>query len=643
MQHVDAHMILPFAIRRFFVNLPRPAKQLLAVTLDALILLTSFYSALWLRFELFFLDAPHVALSLAACGGGVLAMLELGVYNYILRYMNERVILGIIAGVALSVMAVTAANTFLRLVGLSRAVLVIYGLLAIAGLVGVRWLARRTLFTDAKKISDLRIPIIIYGAGGAGSQLATALRAGPHYKPVAMLDDDQRKHGLMIAGLRIHPSSYLPALVERHNVRQLLIAMPSTGRARLRKIVESVEQYRLRIRLVPSLRELVDSNGLRLRDVQIEDLLGRDPVAPIPELLGRCVTGLNVMVTGAGGSIGSELCRQIIALNPKRLVLYEMSEPALYAIEQELIKLIGSRPIDLVVILGSIRYYAHTLHRIEQYGVQTIYHAAAYKHVPMVEHNVAEGVATNALGTLSLARAAIAGKVSDFVLISTDKAVRPTNAMGASKRLAELILQSLSQRQTVTRFSIVRFGNVLGSSGSVVPLFHRQILAGGPVTLTHLDITRYFMTIPEAAQLVLQAGAMGKSGSVFVLDMGEPVRIRDLAERMIRLYGLTLRDESDPGGDIELRVVGLRPGEKLHEELLIGDDVKTTLHPRIMQARENDLPYETLVSGLEHLEHSLVSLNREQIVATLKTLVGEYSPDNRDFPTLANPTSRNND
>lgn len=626
-------MILPLAIRRLFVDLPRPAKQALAVVLDAAILLISFYLALWLRFELFFLNNSYFALSLAACAGGVVAMAGFRVYNYILRYMNERVILGITGGVAVSVMVVTAANTFLQLVGLSRAVLVIYGSLAIAGLVGTRWVARRALFTDTKAVSDLRIPVVIYGAGGAGSQLATALRAGPHYQPVAMLDDDRRKHGLMIAGLRIHPPGHLPTLVERHGVRQLLIAMPTAGRARLREIVESAEQYRLRIRLVPSLRELVDSNGLRLRDVRVEDLLGRDPVAPVPDLLGRCVTGRNVMVTGAGGSIGSELCRQIIALNPTRLVLYEMSEPALYAIEQELTHLIGQRPIELIAVLGSVRDYTHSLHRISTHQIQTIYHAAAYKHVPMVEQNVAEGVSTNALGTLSLARAAIAGQVSDFVLISTDKAVRPTNVMGASKRLAELILQSLSQRQNATRFSMVRFGNVLGSSGSVVPLFHRQILAGGPVTLTHADITRYFMTIPEAAQLVLQAGAMGESGSVFVLDMGEPVRIRDLAERMVRLCGLTIRDESDPDGDIELRVVGLRPGEKLYEELLIGGDVKSTLHPRIMQARENDLPYEQLKAGLDQMEQSLSSWDREQIVATLKTLVAEFNPQAEDSPS----------
>lgn len=626
-------MILPLAIRRLFVDLPRPAKQALAVLLDAIILLISFYLALWLRFELFFLNNSYFALSLLACAGGVLSMAGFGVYNYILRYMNERVILGITGGIAVSVMVVTAANTFLQLLGLSRAVLVIYGSLAIAGLVATRWVARRALFTDTKDVSDLRIPVVIYGAGGAGSQLATALRAGPHYHPVAMLDDDRHKHGLMVAGLRIHAPDHLPALVERHGVRQLLIAMPTAGRARLREIVDSAEQYRLRIRLVPSLRELVDSNGLRLRDVQVEDLLGRDPVAPIPDLLGRCVTGRNVMVTGAGGSIGSELCRQIIALNPTRLVLYEMSEPALYAIEQELTQLIGQRPIELIAALGSVRDYAHSRHRIEQFQIQTIYHAAAYKHVPMVEQNVSEGVATNALGTQALAQAAIAAKVSDFVLISTDKAVRPTNVMGASKRLAELILQSLSQRQNATRFSMVRFGNVLGSSGSVVPLFHRQILAGGPVTLTHEDITRYFMTIPEAAQLVLQAGAMGESGSVFVLDMGEPVRIRDLAERMVRLCGLTVRDASDPDGDIELRVVGLRPGEKLYEELLIGGDVRSTLHPRIMQARENDLPYEQLKAGLDRMEQSLASWDREEIVATLKTLVAEFNPKAEDSPS----------
>lgn len=405
-------MILPLAIRRLFVNLPRPAKQALAVVLDATILLISFYLALWLRFELFFLNTSYAALSLAACAGGILAMAGFRVYNYILRYMNERVILGITAGVAVSVMVVTAANTFLQLIGLSRAVLVIYGSLAIAGLVASRWIGRRVLFTDAKDVSDLRIPVVIYGAGGAGSQLATALRAGPHYKPIAMLDDDRRKHGLMVSGLRIHPPQHLPKLVERYSVRQLLIAMPTAGRARLRQIVESAEQYRLRIRLVPSLRELVDSNGLRLRDVQVEDLLGRDPVAPIPELLGRCVSGRNVLVTGAGGSIGSELCRQIVALEPKRLVLFEMSEPALYAIEQELIQLIGNRPIELIATLGSVRDHAHTLNRIQQYSIQTIYHAAAYKHVPMVEQNIAEGVATNALGTQSLARAAIAANVS---------------------------------------------------------------------------------------------------------------------------------------------------------------------------------------------------------------------------------------
>lgn len=625
-------MTLLQAFRRLFVNLPRPFKQVLAMALDALILLTAFHLALWLRFSLFFFDESYFLLSVTACASGVAAMAGLRVYSYVLRYMNARVILGIAGGVAGSIMVVTAANTFLYLVGLSRAVLVIYGFLAVGGLISMRWVGRQALFSSAsRQASDLRLPVLIYGAGGAGSQLATALRAGPHYKPVAMLDDDPGKWRLTVAGLRVHGPHQLEALVKRHGVRQLLLAMPTAGRRRLREIVDRAQGYRLRIRLVPSLRELVDADGVRLRDVRVEDLLGRDAVEPIPDLLGHCVTDRCVMVTGAGGSIGSELCRQILQLRPRRLVLYEMSEPALYAIEQELSETARDCGAQLKALLGSVRDHGHCLRRIREFGVQTIYHAAAYKHVPIVEHNIAEGLRTNALGTLAIAQAAVEGGVADFVLISTDKAVRPTNVMGASKRLAELVLQAMSQRQGGTRFSMVRFGNVLGSSGSVVPLFHKQILAGGPVTLTHSDITRYFMTIPEAAQLVLQAGAMGESGSVFVLDMGEPVRIRDLAERMVRLYGLTVRNEAYPDGDIEIRIVGLRPGEKLYEELLIGGNTRSTRHPRIMQARENDLPYDTLMDGLRRLEAALAADDWQDALAILKELVPEYTPSADDM------------
>jgi len=619
---------LPYIVRRTFVSLPRRGKQALAMTADACLLLASFHVALWLRFELFFFNRYYLWLSLLACIGGVAALAVLGLYRYVLRYMNERVMLSIAGGIAVSVMMVTAASLFFRIpLGLSRGVLAIYGLLALAGLLGARVLARRMLFPGAYHASDARVPVVIYGAGGAGSQLAAALRAGPHYNPVALLDDDPAKHKLVVAGLRVRPPSDLPALIDKYDVRQLLIAIPSASRTRIRGIVESAEIYRLRIRLVPSFKEFVDqSGGLRLRDIQVEDLLGRDPVEPIPQLLDRCVRDRSVLVSGAGGSIGSELCRQIMALNPRRLVLFEISEPALYAIEHELRLAQPDSAVELVAVLGSVRDQAHCLARLREFGVETIYHAAAYKHVPIVERNVIEGLQTNAFGTLALAAAAVQAGVQDFVLISTDKAVRPANVMGASKRLAELILQAHALRHPGTRFSMVRFGNVLGSSGSVVPLFHKQIQSGGPVTLTHPDITRYFMTIPEAAQLVLQAGAMGESGSVFVLDMGEPVRIRDLAERMIRMYGLTVRDRGRPNGDIEIRITGLRPGEKLYEELLIDAEAVATAHPRIMRAREHSLPYAELLECLQVLQEAMSQLDTKGIISALSRLVPEYSP-----------------
>lgn len=614
-------------LRHALVNLPRYAKQLIAISMDWLLLFAAFHLALWLRFEFFFSTIPYMWTSLLAASTGVLASWGLGLYRYVLRHMNERALLVIVGGVLSSVMAITATNTFLRLgTPLSRGVLVIYAVVACLLLFGARSLARRLLFRTPQIIST-RIPVLIYGAGSAGSQLAAALRAGPHYHPVALIDDDPRKHRLVIAGLLIHAPSQLPHLVEKYGVQQLLIAIPSASRTRIRQIVESAHPFRLRIRLVPSLRELVDqSNGLRLRDLRVEDLLGRDPVAPIPELLDRCVRGRSVMVTGAGGSIGSELCRQILKLNPTRLVLFENSEPALYAIHQELTELNKKGHVEILGVLGSVRDMAHCATTLRRAQVQTVYHAAAYKHVPIVEENIAEGLRTNTFGTLMMARAAEACGVSDFVLISTDKAVRPTNVMGASKRLAELILQAHAQIQTRTRFSMVRFGNVLASSGSVVPLFTRQILAGGPITLTHPDITRFFMTIPEAAQLVLQAGSMGESGSVFVLDMGEPIKIADLARRMISMYGLTERNERHPDGDIEIRITGLRPGEKLFEELLIGDNVMETPHPRILRATESCLPYDELMSKLSQMKNALDAEQINEALKLLQQLVTEYQP-----------------
>lgn len=618
---------LPYALRSVFVSLPRRYKQTLAVLMDAGILLAAFQLALWFRFDFFFLDQHYMLLAISACVGGVIAMGALGLYLHVLRYMNERVVFAVVGGVIVSVMVVTAVATFFQVpTGLSRGVLIIYALLAVGSLLGSRSLARRVLFPGTYHMTDMRVPVVIYGAGSAGSQLAAALRAGTHYLPVALIDDDNAKRKLMIAGLRVYPPQGLPKLIERHAVRQLLIAIPAASPAQIRRIVEFTAPFRLRIRLVPSLREFVDNpDGPRLRDLQIEDLLGRDSVAPVPALLDSCVRGKSVLVSGAGGSIGSELCRQILALQPKRLVLFEMAEPSLYTIEHELRQQAKGTQVEIAAILGSVRDYDHCANRLRQFEVETVYHAAAYKHVPIVEENIIEGIRTNTFGTLALARAAVAAGIQDFVLISTDKAVRPTNVMGASKRLAELVLQAYAQLPESPRFSMVRFGNVLGSSGSVVPLFHRQIIAGGPLTLTHNEITRYFMTIPEAAQLVLQAGAMGESGSVFVLDMGEPVKIRDLAVRMIHMYGLTVRDQEHPEGDIEILVTGLRAGEKLYEELLIDATAVKTMHPRIMRAKERSLDYDPLMRQLAQMEQALVSGDIESALEILCTLVPEYT------------------
>jgi len=616
------------SLRHRLVNLPRPLKQVCAISTDALLLWAAFNLALWIRFDLFFFTSSYLLLAAVAAVSGVGTLYALGLYHHILRYLNDSVALLILAGVLVSTATATTTNAFL-LPGssLSRAVLIIYSLLALGGLVGIRILVKRLLTPDVRHVTDARISVLVYGAGNAGLQLVTALQGGPHYRVAGIIDDAPNKHGLKMAGLKVHPPQHLPRLAQRHQVQQLLIAMPTATRARIREISEQARPYHLRVRLVPNMKELIDAQqGLRLRDLNVEDLLGRDPVAPIPALLARCVTGRAVMVTGAGGSIGAELCRQILTLSPTRLVLYDISEPALYTLQQELTTA-NVHNIPVIGILGSIRDQAHCLQHIRRHHIQTLYHAAAYKHVPIVEDNVAEGLRTNALGTHALAQAAIAGGVNDFVLISTDKAVRPTNVMGASKRLAELVLQGCAQTTCNTRFVMVRFGNVLGSSGSVIPLFHRQIQAGGPITLTHPDIIRYFMTIPEAAALVLQAGAMGESGSVYLLDMGEPVRIRDLAIKMIHLYGLTVRDDNTPDGDIAIRVTGLRPGEKLYEELLIGEDAQPTEHPKIMRAREHHLPYAILCQGLADLQQALDDdANPEHIRALLKNLVPEYAP-----------------
>ncbi|NOR71358.1 MAG: NAD-dependent epimerase/dehydratase family protein, partial [Methylomarinum sp.] len=464
-------------------------------------------------------------------------------------------------------------------------------------------------------------------------QLASALECGREFKPVAFIDDDKLLHKQKVNGLRIYSITSLSYLIERHGVTDILLAIPSVTRARRGEIIRLLEPYPVHVRSMPGMSDIAQGKVTfdEIQEVDIADLLGRDAVEPDQALFHANIAGKVVMVTGAGGSIGSELCRQIILLQPAKVVLFELNEFALYSIDKELnqaVSVLGNADqFEVVAILGSVADEVRVNKVCKAFNVQTIYHAAAYKHVPMVEHNPAEAIKNNVFGTLAIAQAAIAANVETFVLISTDKAVRPTNTMGATKRFAELVLQGLSLNSGHnTRFTMVRFGNVLGSSGSVIPLFREQIARGGPVTVTDARIIRYFMTIPEAAQLVIQAGAMGQGGDVFVLDMGEPIRIVDLAKRMIHLSGLEIKDENHPDGEIEINFTGLRPGEKLYEELLIGDNISETVHCRIMRAEEEVIAWDVLDKRLQQLKLTIENDAFEGMRDILKESVSGFVP-----------------
>jgi FlaA1/EpsC-like NDP-sugar epimerase len=499
---------------------------------------------------------------------------------------------------------------------------------------GSRAVARQVLGGQSESMqrSGKQPKVMIYGAGSSGRQLAAALRDSHEMKVVGFIDDDESLHGSTLNGIRIFASADLLELTMRLGVSDILLAIPSATRARRNAIIDSVRGAQVSIRTLPGVMDLAQGRVTvsDLRELEIEDLLGRDAVAPHQLLLSKNITGKTVLVTGAGGSIGSELCRQILQLNPTTLLLVEMSEFGLYSIHQELEKRLTDHPelrSRVIPLLGSVVDGARMRAIMQAWRPQTLYHAAAYKHVPLVEHNPAEGIRNNVIGTMTTALVAEECGVRDFVLISTDKAVRPTNVMGTSKRLAEMILQARAASGTTTRFAMVRYGNVLGSSGSVVPLFRRQIREGGPITITHPEITRYFMTIPEAAQLVIQAGAMAAGGEVFVLDMGEPVKIIDLAYKMIELSGLKVRDDRHPDGDIAIDVVGLRPGEKLYEELLIGDNPVATNHPRVMKANEVFMPWARLSKELKMLVVAMDSSDVPLVRAKLNELVPEFVPD----------------
>ncbi len=613
---------------KFLVNLPRPQKRVVSLVVDSIFIIVAFWLAFLLRLDsTAVLKNTHTWILLATVLPlSLFSFVKLGLYRAVLRYMNTQALWAIIAGVLLSTIYLTILSFFLS-APVPRTVPFIYASFCILFVGGARLIVRAVVGQINMRRKEA---VIIYGAGSAGRQLATTLANGPEYSPVAFIDDDPKKHLSLIQGICVHAPSKIAEIAKQKGSNKILLALPSASRSRRKEILNAIEQFKLQVMTIPGMADIISgtTNVEQIKDVEIDDLLGRDSVKPRQDLMSANITNKAVMITGAGGSIGSELCRQIVQNNPIKIILFELSEFALYAIERELSGYCAANNlnIEILPILGSIQNKKLVESTFSTFKVQTVYHAAAYKHVPLVEHNVVEGVRNNIYGTYNIATAAIYAKVETFVLISTDKAVRPTNIMGTTKRMAELVLQGLSEIQTTTRFTMVRFGNVLGSSGSVVPLFRKQIKAGGPITLTHQDITRYFMTIPEAAQLVIQAGAMGVGSDVFVLDMGEPVKIKDLATKMIHLSGLEVKHEKQPNGDIEIKCTGLRPGEKLFEELLIGDNVTGTEHPRILSALEVKMPWAELEPFLVKLKVACDELDHPQIRKLLLQAPTAFSP-----------------
>ena len=628
---------------------PRTTKFLVVMALDTVMAVVAMWLAFSLRLDM--LHWPSGAQWVAYALAPVLAIpifIRFGLYRAIFRYTGLAALVATAQAVAVYGVLLFSLLLWQRWPGVPRTMGLLQPLIFLVMVGTSRALARFWLSDPGRLARCVEGRLLIYGAGSAGVQTATAIGITGQYKLVGFIDDDASKIRRSINGAPVFGPADVAQIVARHEVTDILLALPSATRERRNRIIENLRGLPVHIRTLPAWADLA-SGRVTVRDfheLDVEDLLGRTPVAPDGYLLARDLTDKVVLVTGAGGSIGSELCRQIVLQRPRQLLLLEHSEFALYAIHQELQALCaaGELKTELVPLLGSVRNYPRLSALCKRYRPAMVYHAAAYKHVPMVESNAGEGVANNVSGTLNMARAALENSVARFVLISTDKAVRPTNVMGASKRIAELVLQALagdrapafSDRGTGTAvgapqanqtcFTMVRFGNVLDSSGSVVPLFRRQLADGGPLTVTHAEVTRYFMTIAEAAQLVLQAGAMAVGGDVFVLDMGAPVKILDLARRMIELSGLTVREEGADTGDIAIRITGLRPGEKLYEELLIGDNPEATTHPRIMKAHEPSLPWAQLAPELQALGEAAQANDVPAIKALLKRLVQGYQP-----------------
>jgi FlaA1/EpsC-like NDP-sugar epimerase len=632
----------PTFLKQKLLQLPRLQKQAIAVVSDIGLGAFACFAAICLRLESWQAWSMTQSKMLAV---GVLVALPLftvlGLYRAIFRYAGMQMLFTLNKALAIYALIYVLIFTVVGVDGVPRSVGLIQPTIFAVGVVVSRLLVRRMLGSYGHRQKRKGVPkVLIYGAGAAGRQLATGLSQAQDVIVVGYVDDDERLHGQVLNGLPIIGVSQIGGFISKRDVSQIYLALPSVSRHRRNEIIHGLLPHKLLVRTLPGLMELTSGKLVLsdLKELDIDDLLGREPVPPHQALMAKNNTNKVVLVTGAGGSIGSELCRQILKTSPRLLLLVELNEFALYAIEQDLRKrlsekgsLAGIGPVELIPLLADVRHEERVAEIFQTWKPDTVYHAAAYKHVPLVEHNPAEGIRNNVFGTHVLAKQATAHGVSDFVLISTDKAVRPTNVMGASKRLAEMVLQAMAeqirQQGRGMRLSMVRFGNVLGSSGSVVPLFRKQIEQGGPITLTDERITRYFMTIPEAAQLVIQAGAMADGGDVFVLDMGDSVKIMDLARKMIELSGLTLRDETNPEGDIAIDVTGLRPGEKLYEELLIGDNPMPTVHARIMKAHEDFLPWEPLQAKLVELEAALETNDVPLVRAQLKELVPGYQPE----------------
>jgi len=612
------------------LTLDRLYKQIITLSFDVIILIFS----LWLSFALrfgepwnpyineniwLFILVPIVATPL---------FVNLGLYRSVLQYIGIKVITTSFKAITISCFAITFFMYFINEDDLPRSIMPIFWFVSNTFIITSRFLLKGMMYSWDSRVNE-RKQTIVYGAGSAGVQLVESLKKSIDYAPVAFIDDDKQKHGTIINFIQIFSFSKLANIIKKHDVKLILLAIPSASQTRRKEILKKLSKFPLEVKVLPSVDNIVNGEVTidSIKHVQVEDILGRDSVPPQENLLKKNIKGKNILVTGAGGSIGSELCRQILELSPKKIVLFENSEFNLYSVHQELNR--SKKRAEIIPKLATVTNFHQINKVISDYEVNTIFHAAAYKHVPMVEMNISEGVYNNVIGTYNVAKAAKENKVENMLLISTDKAVRPTNVMGASKRFSELILQAFAEENNTTCFSMVRFGNVLDSAGSVVPLFRSQIKEGGPVTVTHRNITRYFMSIPEAVQLVLQSGAMAKGGDVFVLDMGDPIKILDLAYRMIHLSGLKPIDTSNPNGDIKVKFTGLRPGEKLYEELLIGDDVIQSEHPRIMQAREEKLSLETVEQKVREISNFRQEQNDASIKDILLQNINGYKPQEK--------------